>query len=78
MRAGAGRPGPEKVLTGHPLGRRADPEAVTATLAALAGYFLRHCLRPAPPGIPALRAFQRAQGDAALDWLRRRLGPGPP
>ncbi|MEV2218080.1 aminoglycoside phosphotransferase family protein [Streptomyces sp. NPDC050997] len=68
-----GGPDPEDVFTGHPLGRHADPDAVTAALAGLAGYFLRNSLLPPPPGIPTLRAFQRAQGDAALAWLKRRL-----
>ncbi|MFJ5262892.1 phosphotransferase [Streptomyces sp. NPDC088387] len=69
-----GGPDPEEVFTEHVLGRDADPDAVTAGLAALAGYFLRNSLRPAPPGLPTLRPFQRAQADAALAWLRRRLG----
>ncbi|MEU6357359.1 aminoglycoside phosphotransferase family protein [Streptomyces sp. NPDC047072] len=67
-----GGPDPEEVFTAHPLGRAADPDAVTAALAGLAGYFLRNALLPAPPGLPTLRPFQRAQGDAALAWLRRR------
>ncbi|MEU2622670.1 aminoglycoside phosphotransferase family protein [Streptomyces sp. NPDC007157] len=68
-----GGPDPEDLFTAHPLGRDADPAAVTATLAALTGYFLEHSVRPAPPGLPTLRPFQRAQGDAALAWLRTRL-----
>ncbi len=68
-----GGPDPEEVFTAHPVGREADPAAVTTALAALAGYFVEHALRPPPPGLPTLRAFQRAQGDAALAWLRRRL-----
>ncbi|MFI9153329.1 aminoglycoside phosphotransferase family protein [Streptomyces sp. NPDC053367] len=68
-----GGPDPQEVFTRHELGADADPDAVTAALAALAGYFLRHSLLPAPPGIPALRPFQRAQGEAALEWLRTRL-----
>ncbi|MEV5604352.1 aminoglycoside phosphotransferase family protein [Streptomyces sp. NPDC052299] len=72
--ASGGRgPDPEALFTAHPLGRDADPEAVTAVLAAVAGYFAEHALRPAPPGLPTLRAFQAAQGAAALAWLRRRL-----
>jgi hypothetical protein len=39
----------------------------------MAGSFLDGARRPAPAGIPRLRAFQRAQGDATLAWLRRRL-----
>ncbi|MEU2246282.1 aminoglycoside phosphotransferase family protein [Streptomyces sp. NPDC019224] len=69
-----GGPGPEALFTAHPLGRDADPEAVTAVLAAVAGYFAERALRPDPPGLPTLRAFQAAQGAAALDWLRHRLG----
>ncbi|MBB6350445.1 phosphotransferase family protein [Nonomuraea muscovyensis] len=52
-----------------------DPDpAITTVLAAVAGYFVRHGRLPAPPGLPTLRAFQRAQGVAALDWLRHRTG----
>ncbi|MGW2636844.1 aminoglycoside phosphotransferase family protein [Streptomyces sp. NPDC001348] len=71
-----GGPDPEELFTAHPVGRDADPAAVTATLAALTGYFLRHSLQSPPPGIPTLRAFQRAQGEAALAWLRKRLAAG--
>lgn len=75
VRAQAG-PDPEEVFTAHPVGRAADPAAVTATLAALTGYFLSHSLRPPPPGLPTVRAFQRAQGEAGLAWLRQRLAAG--
>ncbi|MEU6196108.1 aminoglycoside phosphotransferase family protein [Streptomyces sp. NPDC047061] len=68
-----GGPDPEGIFAAHPLGRGADPGAVTAVLAALTGFFLEHSVRPAPPGLPTLRPFQRAQGDAALAWLRSRL-----
>ena len=33
-----------------------------------------HSLRPPPPGLPTLRAFQAAQGAVALAWLRRLTG----
>jgi len=46
---------------------RAD---LTSTLAGLAGYFTDGARQPAPPGLPTLRAFQRAQSDAVLSWLR--------
>ncbi|MFF4160124.1 phosphotransferase [Streptomyces sp. NPDC001678] len=72
--AAQGGPDPESVFTTHPLGRAADPEGVTAVLAAVAGYFVRQSLLPDPPGLPTLRAFQAAQGTAALRWLARRLG----
>ena len=34
--------------------------------------------RPDPPGLPTVRAFQRAQGEVALRWLRTRLGDPVP
>ncbi|WNI25744.1 aminoglycoside phosphotransferase family protein [Streptomyces sp. ITFR-16] len=71
--AAQGGPDPDALFTAHPLGRDAAPEAVTAVLAALAGYFVSHSLLPDPPGLPTVRAFQAAQGAAALDWLRARL-----
>ncbi|GIG00246.1 phosphotransferase [Catellatospora citrea] len=58
----------------HPLGAR--PADLTALLAAMTGYFLDACRRPDPPGLPTVRAFQRAQGDATLRWLRTRLAAG--
>ncbi|MFI6464996.1 phosphotransferase family protein [Streptomyces sp. NPDC050538] len=72
-----GGPDPEELFTRHPLAEDADPSGVTATLAGLAGYFVEHSLRPSPPGLPTVRAFQRAQGDAALAWLRKRLKTAP-
>ncbi|MGC5002962.1 hypothetical protein [Streptomyces sp. DT203] len=47
---------------------------MNAVLAALAGYFVAHSLMPDPPGLPTVRAFRAAQGAAALEWLRARLG----
>ncbi|MFF0743633.1 phosphotransferase family protein [Streptomyces sp. NPDC004111] len=71
-----GGPDPEELFTAHPLGRDADPAGVTSVLAALAGYFVHHSLKPPPPGLPTVRAFQAAQGAAAVAWLRQRLGEG--
>jgi hypothetical protein len=65
------------VTAGRRRARDAGPDGVTATLAALAGYFVSHVRRPPPPGLPTLRAFQRAQGEAAVRWLRKRLGQAP-
>ena len=42
-----------------------------AVLAGLAGAFLWGSLQPAPRGVPNLRAFQAAQGEAALRWLHQ-------
>lgn len=67
-----GGPRPEELLRRVPLGD-VSPQAITATLACLAGYFLAHSRLPPPPGIPTVRAFQAAQGEVALAWLRERL-----
>jgi hypothetical protein len=69
-----GGPAPADAFAAHPLGRRADPEAVDVFVAALAGYFTRQSLLPPPPGLPTVRAFQAAQGVIARDWTAHRLG----
>ena len=69
-----GGPDPEEIFTSHPLAHDADPAGVTATLAAFAGFLIESSCRPPVPGIPTLRSFQRAQGEAAVRWLRARLG----
>ncbi|MGO4385004.1 phosphotransferase [Specibacter sp. RAF43] len=61
------------VLARHPIFADAGPDAVTGVLAGWAGYYLDMSRRPAPPGIPALRGFQRKQADALLRWLKTRL-----
>ncbi|RSN66930.1 aminoglycoside phosphotransferase family protein [Actinomadura sp. WAC 06369] len=68
-----GGPPPADAFAAHPLAASADDRAVTAVLAAVAGFFVHGGLQPPPPGLPALRAFQRAQGEVALAWLRDRL-----
>jgi hypothetical protein len=42
-------------------------------LAGYTGYFLDAARRPPPPALPTVRAFQRAQADALLPWVRQRL-----
>jgi aminoglycoside phosphotransferase (APT) family kinase protein len=69
-----GGPPPEDLLARHPKARRADPEPVTAVVAAIAGFFTGEGLMPAPPGLPTLRAFQEAQGREARAWLALRTG----
>jgi hypothetical protein len=53
--------------------READPNAVNAVLAAVAGDFLYQSMLPAPANLPTLRAHQREKGMAALSWLRSRI-----
>ncbi len=69
-----GGPDPEWVLRHAGSADGADPDAVTAVVAAVAGYFTRQALLPDPPGLPTVRAFQAAQGEPARAWLRRRTG----
>ncbi|MCZ0978820.1 hypothetical protein O1L60_05010 [Streptomyces diastatochromogenes] len=67
-----GAPDAIGLLDRHLLARGADAEDVTTVLIALAGCFLHQSVQPPPPGLPTLRGFQRAQGEAALDWVRER------
>jgi hypothetical protein len=74
-----GGPPPEAVTATHPLTRGADPAAITAVIAALAGTWTYAGRQPDPPGLPTVRAFQRASAAVALDWLQARrpdLWPG--
>ena len=70
-----GGPNPEEFLRAAPIGDVSN-EAVNSALASMTGYFLAYSRRPPPPGIPTVRAFQAAQGEVALAWLRERLGSG--
>lgn len=65
---------PWEIFDDHPLGRHAPPSAVTAVVAAAAGFMIRGSRLPPPPGLPTVRAFQRDQGVPALEWLKRRTG----
>ncbi|MEU6933088.1 phosphotransferase [Streptomyces sp. NPDC046374] len=67
-----GAPDAMSLLDQHLCARGADPEDVTTVLIAMAGYFLRQSVQAPPPGLPTVRGFQRAQGEAALDWVRER------
>jgi aminoglycoside phosphotransferase (APT) family kinase protein len=69
-----GGPDPEPTFAAHPVAAGVDPEAVTTTLAAVAGFLVGASRLPAPPGLPTLRSFQLGQGLVALEWLRRRTG----
>ena len=68
-----GGPTPEELLRRVPLAGVSE-QAINATLSSLTGYFLAYSRRPPPLGIPTVRAFQAAQGEVALAWLRMRLG----
>jgi aminoglycoside phosphotransferase (APT) family kinase protein len=70
----AGGPDPDKVAATHPLLRDVDPATITAFVAAVTGMFVRNSRRPAPPGLPTLRAFQAAYAEALLAWTKQRTG----
>jgi Phosphotransferase enzyme family len=69
-----GGPDPETLLEMSGLTRSADPAAITAAVVALAGYFTHGGKLADPPGLPTLRAFQRAQGDVCRRWVAKRSG----
>lgn len=70
----AGGPPPAEVIERHRLFAAVDDDALVAVFTALAGFFVRESLQPAPPGLPTIRAFQRAQAEVALGWLLPRIG----
>jgi aminoglycoside phosphotransferase (APT) family kinase protein len=69
-----GGPHPEALLARSPAGRAADQGAVSAVVAAVAGFFTFQSLQPPPPGLPTIRQFQAAQGEIARAWLAERTG----
>ena len=64
-----GGPQPADLLARSRAGRSATRAGLIATVCALAGYFTERSLRPPPPGLPTVRAFQAAQGEVTLRWL---------
>ena len=70
QRAGRGRD--SSPLTRRPPAR--PPDALDATLAALAGYYLTGAAAAPPTASPHLPAHQRWSGEQSLDWLARRQG----
>lgn len=68
-----GGPPPQAVIDRHGLFADVDDDALGAVVVALAGFFVRQSLDPDPPGLPTLRAFQRAQAEVALGWAARWL-----
>lgn len=53
-----------------------DRDAVDRLVVAVAGYFTFRGGLPDPPGLPTLRAFQRAQGEVSRRWVAQRLDLG--
>lgn len=48
----------------------AEHDDAVAVLAGFGAFFADYARRPAPPGLPSLRAFQQAQADVVVSWLR--------
>ncbi|MEZ0491759.1 phosphotransferase [Kineococcus sp. TBRC 1896] len=66
----------EDTLRTSPLTRDVDPDVLTVVLTGFAAFFLTRAAEPDPPGLPTLRAFQRAQGQALERWVARRTRHG--
>ena len=68
-----GGPQPTELLARSRAARSASRADLTAIVCALAGYFTERSLRPPPPGLPTVRAFQAAQGEVTRRWLAQLL-----
>jgi hypothetical protein len=73
-----GGPLPERVMAWYAERAPVRPHALDAAVADLAGFFADEAWRPAIPGLPRLRPFQRAQLRVTLAWAARRLQLPPP
>lgn len=65
---------PEDLLQATAAGRSADPDAVTALVAAFCGRMEEHARRPPLPALPGVRHVQRVQADVSRAWLAARTG----
>jgi aminoglycoside phosphotransferase (APT) family kinase protein len=54
----------------------ADEDGLVAVLAGVAGFFADAARQPPPKGLPTVRAFQQAQADAVVSWLREGQSVG--
>ena len=63
----------DSLLRSHPVFASASAAVVDRVLSGLAAYFTDAARQPPPPGLPTVRAFQGAQGEAVVRWLRERL-----
>lgn len=68
-----GGPAPAKFVASTTAGRSASTGQVRALVIAATGYLVNAARQPPPPGLPTLRAFQRAQAELFYDWLRALL-----
>jgi aminoglycoside phosphotransferase (APT) family kinase protein len=61
---------PASIFASRAVSDGVSRDDLRAGLAGLAGYLVWGSLQPAPAGVPNLRPFQAAQGEATLRWLR--------
>jgi hypothetical protein len=69
-----GGPEPETLVERIDALRAAEPNALTAGIIGVAGFFTERGAREPVPGLPGLRAFQEAQGAVARRWVAERTG----
>lgn len=69
-----GGPDPEDFIARIDVARTADPDAVIACVAEIAGFFTYNSSLPPLDALPGLREFQAGQGAVARRWLARRTG----
>lgn len=64
---------PEPIVASHSLTRDVDPDAITAVVCALAGYWIRESRRSGNSQSPALRRHRVESGRATIAWLQWRV-----
>lgn len=69
-----GGPPPEATLRRYGLPPGTEPDAVTCWIAVLAGHYVKSSMEPPPTGMPELRSYQHRLAQAAVAWLKTRLG----
>jgi hypothetical protein len=57
------------VLATSPVTRDVPPEHRAAVVESMLGFWVDRSRRPAPPGLPTIRAWQAHCGAAAWEWL---------
>lgn len=68
-----GGPVAERVVSWYAAAAPVRPDVLTATVAAIAGFFAERAPLPDLPGLPRLRSVQRRQFKASLAWAAREL-----
>jgi hypothetical protein len=67
-------PPPEATLRRYGLPPGTEPDAVTCWIAVLAGHYVQASMEPPPTDMPELRSYQHRLAQAAVSWLKTRLG----